>query len=114
MEFGEGETLENLIKRSGHLEAKLAMEIVSQVAAGLAAVHKQQLVHRDIKPSNIMVSLEEGGAVTAKVIDLGLAKALSEPGAQTAISTPGDFAGTPEFARPEQFAGAGAGRRSDR
>jgi Protein kinase domain len=57
MEFVEGETLENLIKRSGHLEAKLALEIVSQVTAGLAAVHKQKLVHRDIKPSNIMVSL---------------------------------------------------------
>src|SRR5262249_11741242 len=72
MEFVEGETLENLIKRSGRLEAKLALEIVTQVAAGLAAIHKQKLIHRDIKPSNIMVSLEEGGAVTAKIIDLGL------------------------------------------
>ena len=61
MEFVDGETLENLIKRSDHLEAKLVLEIVSQVASGLAAVHKQKLVHRDIKPSNIMVSLEEGG-----------------------------------------------------
>ena len=113
MEFVDGETLENLIKRSGHLEAKLALEIVSQVASGLAAVHKQKLVHRDIKPSNIMVSLEEGGAVTAKIIDLGLAKTLSEPGAQTAISTPGGFAGTPEFASPEQFAGVQVDIRSD-
>src|SRR5262249_13810953 len=55
MEFVEGETLENLIKRLGRLEAKLALEIASQVAAGLLAVHKQKLVHRDIKPSNIMV-----------------------------------------------------------
>ena len=94
-------SLENLIKRSGQLEVKLALEIATQVAAGLAAVHKQKLVHRDIKPSNIMVSLEEGGAVTAKIIDLGLAKSLDEPGAQTAISTPGAFAGTPEFASPE-------------
>ena len=78
MEFVEGETLENLIKRSGRLEVKLALEIATQVAAGLAAVHKQNLVHRDIKPSNIMVSLEEGGAVTAKIIDLGLAKAVNE------------------------------------
>ena len=62
MEFVEGETLENLIKRSGRLEVKLALEIATQVAAGLAAVHKQNLVHRDIKPSNIMVSLEEGGS----------------------------------------------------
>jgi serine/threonine protein kinase len=37
-------------------------------------VHKQKLIHRDIKPSNIMVSLEEGDAVTVKIIDLGLAK----------------------------------------
>ncbi len=75
MEFVEGETLENLIRRSGRLEVKLALEIATQVAAGLAAVHKQKLVHRDIKPSNIMVSFEEEGAVTAKIIDLGLAKA---------------------------------------
>ena len=61
MEFVAGETLENLIKRSGPLEVKLALEIATQLAASLAAVHKQKLVQRDIKPSNIMVSLEEGG-----------------------------------------------------
>src|ERR1700676_2104687 len=94
MEFVEGETLENLIRRSGRVEVKLALEIAAQVAAGLAAIHKQKLVHRDIKPSNIMVSLEEGGAVIAKIIDLGLAKVVNEPGSQTAISMPGGFAGT--------------------
>ena len=78
MEFVEGETLQNLIKRSGRLEVKLALEIATQVAAGLAAVHKQNLVHRDIKPSNIMVSLAQGGAVTVKIIDLGLADKLLE------------------------------------
>jgi serine/threonine protein kinase len=113
MEFVEGETLGNLIGRSGLLEVKLAPEIAMQVAAGLAAVHKRNLVHRDIKPSNIMVSLEEGGGVTAKIIDLRLVKSLDEPGVQTAISTPGAFAGTPEFASPEQFAGIGADIRSD-
>ena len=113
MEFVEGETLENLIKRSGRLEVKLALEIATQVAAGLAAVHKQKLVHRDIKPSNIMVSLEEGGAVTAKIIDLGLAKPAPDAPAEAAISTPGAFAGTPEFASPEQFAGVGVDIRSD-
>jgi serine/threonine protein kinase len=113
MEFVEGETLENLIKRSGRLEVKLALEIATQVAAGLAAVHKQKLVHRDIKPSNIMVCLEDGGAVMAKIIDLGLAKSVNEPGSQSAISTPGGFAGTPEFASPEQFAGVGVDIRSD-
>ncbi|MBV9106025.1 MAG: protein kinase [Verrucomicrobia bacterium] len=114
MEFVEGETLERLIRRSGPLEAKLALDIATQVAAGLAAVHKQKLVHRDIKPGNIMVSMEDGGAVAVKIIDLGLAKAVDEtPGSQSEISTPGGFAGTPEFASPEQFAGVPVDIRSD-
>jgi serine/threonine protein kinase len=113
MEFVEGETLENLIKRSGKLEVRAALEIATQVAAGLAAVHKQKLVHRNIKPSNSMVSLEDGCAVTVKIIDLGLAKAMNEPSAQRAISTPGGFAGTPEYASPEQFAGVAVDIRSD-
>src|SRR6476646_4323791 len=113
MEFVEGQTLEKLIKRSGRLEAKLALEIATQVAAGLAAIHKQKLVHRDIKPGNIMVSLEEGGAVTVKIIDLGLAKPAPDAPAEAAISMPGAFAGTPEFASPEQFAGVSVDIRSD-
>src|SRR5580698_5767931 len=113
MEFVAGETLEKLIKRSDRLEVKLALEIATQVAGGLAAVHKQNLVHRDIKPSNIMVSVEEGDAPTTKIIDLGLAKAVNKPASQTAISMPGVFVGTPAFASPEQFAGIQVDIRSD-
>src|SRR6201984_3157604 len=86
MEFVEGETLENLIKRSGRLEVKLALEIATQAAAGLAAVHKQKLVHRDIKPSNIMVGVEEGSTITAKIIDLGLAKPAPDAPSEAEIS----------------------------
>ena len=46
MEFVEGQTLEGLIRRSGRLEVKLALEITTQVVAGLAAVHEQNFVHR--------------------------------------------------------------------
>jgi len=113
MEFVEGETLEKLIKRSGRLEVKLALEIATQVAAGLAAVHEQRLVHRDIKPTNIMVRLREQGGVTAKMIDLGLAKTVDESASAAGISLPGAFAGTPEFASPEQFAGVPVDIRSD-
>ena len=113
MEFVEGETLENLIERSGRLEAELALEIVGQVAAGLAAVHEQNLVHRDIKPTNIMVRLKGERSVTAKIIDLGLAKTLDASASEPGISSPGAFAGTPEFASPEQFAGVGVDIRSD-
>src|ERR1700737_2363409 len=113
MEFVEGETLENLIKRSGRLDVKLALEIAMQVAAGFAAIHEQNLVHRDIKPKNIMVRLKQERNVTAKIIDLGLEKTLDKSAFKAGISTPGAFAGTPEFASPEQFAGVGVDIRSD-
>jgi serine/threonine protein kinase/predicted ATPase len=113
MEFVEGETLDHLIKRSGRVEVKLAMEITTQIAAGLVAVHKQKLVHRDIKPSNIMVSFEEGTEPAVKIIDLGLAKFTTDLPAEAAISLPGEFAGTPAFASPEQFAGVPVDIRSD-
>jgi tetratricopeptide (TPR) repeat protein len=113
MEFVEGENLEKFINRSGRLPLNLALEIAAQVAAGLAAIHKEKFVHRDVKPSNIMVSFREEASMTAKLIDLGLVKSFEEPGAQTAISTPGAFTGTPEFASPEQFAGVAVDIRSD-
>jgi serine/threonine protein kinase len=113
MEFVEGETLDHLVKRSGRLDVKLALEIAVEVAAGLAAVHEQNLVHRDIKPTNIMVRLNEQGSVTAKIIDLGLAKTLDDSASEAGISSPGAFVGTPEFASPEQFGGVGVDIRSD-
>jgi serine/threonine protein kinase len=113
MEFVEGETLENLIKRSGRLDVKLALEIATQVAGGLVAINEQNLVHRDIKPTNIMAKLKEEQAVAAKIIDLGLAKTPRESASEARISSPGTFVGTPEFASPEQFAGVGVDIRSD-
>jgi serine/threonine protein kinase len=113
MEFVEGETLERFLERAGRLDVKLALEITTQVARGLAAIHKRKLVHRDIKPSNIMVLVEEESVVTAKIIDLGLSKPATDAPAEAAISTPGAFAGTPEFASPEQFAGVSVDIRSD-
>ena len=111
MEFVDGEPLEELIRRSVRLEPKLALQILTQVVSGLSAVHKQNLVHRDIKPSNIIVSLDDG--TIAKIIDLGLAKAVAGSESETTVSTPGSFAGTPEFASPEQFAGVAVDIRSD-
>jgi serine/threonine protein kinase/Flp pilus assembly protein TadD len=109
MEFVDGETLEALIHRRGRLEIDLAVEILTQVAAGLTAIHKQHLVHRDIKPSNIMVTWEEGRLENVKIIDLGLAKGVTDD----TLSIAGSFIGTPTYASPEQFAGLGTDIRSD-
>ena len=113
MEFVDGEALDKVIRRSDRLEPAAALQVVTLVAAGLETIDKQHLVHRDIKPSNIMVSLEGNKIVSVKIIDLGLAKGAAEDEAISAISTQGSFAGTPQYASPEQFAGIGADIRSD-
>ncbi|MBV8275413.1 MAG: serine/threonine protein kinase, partial [Verrucomicrobia bacterium] len=97
MEFVEGETLEKIIRRSGPLEVKLALEIATQVAAGLAAVHEQNLVHRDIKPTNIMVRLREEGGVATKIIDLGLAKTLMNRLLKRGFHRPGHLSARPSL-----------------
>jgi eukaryotic-like serine/threonine-protein kinase len=109
MEFVDGETLQTLVRRRARLEVELALEIVTQVAAGLTAIHKQHLVHRDVKPSNIMLSWEEDRLENVKIIDLGLAKGVTED----SLSMAGGFVGTPAYASPEQFAGFGTDTRSD-
>jgi serine/threonine protein kinase/Tfp pilus assembly protein PilF len=113
MESVDGESLDQVIRRSGRLEPSIALTVVTLVAAGLEAIHRQSLVHRDIKPSNIMISLQGAKIVNAKIIDLGLAKGAAEDDAISAISSQGTFAGTPQYASPEQFAGIGADIRSD-
>jgi serine/threonine-protein kinase len=113
MEFLDGKTVRELIEHFNRLEPSLAIEIVKQVAAGLVAVEKQNLVHRDIKPSNIMVSLEDGRLQGVKIIDLGLAKPVNQMAETASMSVPGSFAGTPGYASPEQFSGLGADIRSD-
>jgi serine/threonine protein kinase len=110
MEFVHGETLEKLMRSSGRLAIDVALEVVAQVAAGLAAIEKQGLVHRDIKPTNIMVLWQESCLECVKIIDLGLAKGVTE---ENTISVPGSLVGTPAYASPEQFAGAAIDIRSD-
>jgi serine/threonine protein kinase/tetratricopeptide (TPR) repeat protein len=113
MEFVEGETLDQLIKRRGPLPVALAVDIVDQVAAALEAAYKEQIVHRDIKPGNILLRFNDDGSVNVKVIDFGLAKATSNLQFEPGLSTPGSFAGTALFASPEQCVGGEVDTRSD-
>jgi tetratricopeptide (TPR) repeat protein len=112
MEFVPGETLDHILGRTGRLAVQDALEIVAQIANGLCAIQKKNLIHRDLKPSNIMVNREGGAIESVKIIDLGLAKSLDESESK-ALSIPGSFAGTPAYASPEQFSGVGLDIRSD-
>jgi TolB-like protein/predicted Ser/Thr protein kinase len=114
MELIEGETLDSLVRRDGPLSLEIALEIAIQVTRALIAAAERDLVHRDLKPDNIMVtrSLSSPGKVEVKVIDFGLAKAVSAVAGEMDL-THGQFVGTPFFASPEQFAGGPIDARAD-
>src|SRR5262245_61066596 len=104
MELVEGETLEARVRKDGPLNAKLILEIATQITRALMAAAAQGLVHRDLKPGNIMLTGGDGDTPEpeVKVIDFGLAKAIADAGGELDL-THGAFVGTPNFASPEQF-----------
>ena len=107
MELVKGETLEARVRRDGPMPLALALEVIEQAARALAAAEACGVVHRDIKPSNIMLESDASDVLRVKLIDYGVAKVMGpqvEPGLE---QTQAGFIGTPAFASPEQFAGAG-------
>jgi len=97
MEYIEGESLHQLLKQRSKLEAAEAVDIMEQVAAGLAAAHREGIIHRDLKPGNIMC--DANGRVV--VMDFGLARTLSGDG----MTQTGAMLGTIEYMSPEQAQG---------
>ncbi|MHC4539153.1 MAG: protein kinase domain-containing protein [Planctomycetota bacterium] len=85
---------------------KLAIEerlrLFLQVCEAVQHAHQKGIIHRDIKPSNIQVSIH-GEQVVPKVIDFGVAKAITQPLTErTLVTEQGQFVGTPEYMSPEQ------------
>jgi Tol biopolymer transport system component len=120
-EFVKGRTLRRLIKdKESALDTARALEIVCQVASGLAAAHAEGIIHRDIKPENIIVRAD--GYV--KVLDFGLAKltepapapasqAAEEPTVSNVKTASGAVLGTISYMSPEQLRGHDVDARSD-
>ncbi len=107
MELVKGETLEARVRRNGPMPLASALEVIEQAARALAAAEACGVVHRDIKPSNIMLESDPSGELTVKLIDYGVAKVMGPQAELGAEQTQAGFIGTPAFASPEQFAGAG-------
>lgn len=102
-----GESLRRYLARLGPPPLAEALAWAEQLAAGLAAIHAQNVVHRDVKPENVMLSPADAHAV-ALWVDFGLARVdLSE------TRSPGLLQGTPGYAAPELARGAVASRASD-
>jgi serine/threonine protein kinase len=105
MEFLQGCELRDLLRERGNLPVDQVLDIVAQVAQGLAYAHEHEIVHRDIKPSNIMV-IRDGHV---KITDFGIARMAS-----SAVRTQtGMVLGSPKYMSPEQVLGKVIDQRSD-
>jgi serine/threonine protein kinase len=111
MEYLDGETLEDVLRRRGKLPPAEAVRLLHQALLGLQHIHEQGMIHRDLKPANLMLigaEPESTQRATVKVMDIGLGKALFDDG--TPPGTPGNFdltnegslLGTPQYMAPEQ------------
>jgi serine/threonine-protein kinase len=106
MELVEGRSLRDVLKSSGALLPRRAIEIAAEVAAALSVAHRSGLVHRDIKPGNILLSTDG----TVKVTDFGIARAWDD---SQELTRTGAVMGTATYFSPEQAQGAPADERSD-
>lgn len=111
-EWIDGDTLRERIER-GPIPLETVLDVVSGIAAALAAAHKVGIIHRDIKPENVMI--RNDGLV--KVLDFGLAK-LTESvwhasDGSHQLTEPGLVMGTVEYMSPEQLKGADVDARTD-
>ena len=111
MEYIEGETLAQLLTRTGPLALPRVGDLARQIGEGLRAAHQLGIVHRDLKPDNILVSVDADGIERVKLVDFGIAKVTGEQG-QT-LTTAGVSVGTPEYMSPEQLAGSDIDFRTD-
>lgn len=101
MEYVDGESLRELITRTGPVPVERALEMVSDLASALEAAHRRDVVHRDVKPENILVERETGRVLLA---DFGVARALAQPSHHTGT---GFIVGSPRYMSPEQIDGVG-------
>jgi serine/threonine protein kinase len=106
MEYVEGETLSELIRRAGRLDEQRAADLGWQAADALAAAHSAGIVHRDVKPSNILVATADG---QAKLTDFGIARSQTD----ASLTQTGLVTGSPAYLAPEVASGSTATAASD-
>lgn len=111
MEFVQGVTLADLIKKESHLPVNKAIEIFIQICSGLQLAHANNIVHRDLKPSNIMLADNpDNGGQEAKILDFGVAKLDQVSQKLTSTSA---IIGSPLYMSPEQASALDIDLRSD-
>lgn len=105
-EYLEGENLKQLLRRTGPLPTRRALELASQIADALSFAHGHGIVHRDVKPQNVLLNGDE----QAKVTDFGIARSVD---VQQGLTQTGTVLGTSDYIAPEQARGRQVDAQSD-
>lgn len=105
MEYVEGKTLKQLLKKRGSLTLSESIDIILQLTDGIAHAHDSYIIHRDLKPQNIMIQ-DDGGI---KITDFGIAMALNS----TQLTQTNSVMGSVHYLPPEQATGKGSTIKSD-
>lgn len=105
MEYVEGKTLKQLLKKRGNLTLSESIDIMLQLTDGMAHAHDSYIIHRDLKPQNIMI--QDDGQV--KITDFGIAMALNS----TQLTQTNSVMGSVHYLPPEQANGKGSTTKSD-
>ena len=105
MEYVDGKTLKQLIKKRGNLTLSEAIDIMLQLTDGMSHAHDSYIIHRDLKPQNIMI--KDDGQI--KITDFGIAMALNS----TQLTQTNSVMGSVHYLPPEQASGKGSTIKSD-
>jgi serine/threonine protein kinase len=114
MDFLDGISLGDLIKRDKQVNLQEAVDIFKQIAGALDYAHQKGVVHRDLKPNNIVLMEDSSARFTVKLVDFGIAKLLPVEDAEVKpVTGAGEIFGSPLYMSPEQCMDQELDNRSD-
>jgi eukaryotic-like serine/threonine-protein kinase len=114
MEFADGPTLGQLLD-AGPMPGRRMLNLAKQLCDGLHHAHEHGLIHRDFKPDNVIVERGDYGEETPRILDFGIAIALTDlsAGERARLTTEGMVLGTPHYMAPEHVTGESFDHRID-
>lgn len=111
MEYVDGVTLKNVLKRDGAFDADHVLSILHRLTDGLIAIHRAGIVHRDLNSGNIML-IESDTGYSIKILDFGIARR-EMPLSESSLTRKDAILGNPLYMSPEQARGEVVDERSD-
>ncbi len=113
MDYIDGESLSNVVKADGALQATRALHLFQQICEALVHAHEKGVIHRDVKPANVIVS-KLNDVETARIVDFGIAKILPVSNRETHnLTETRQVFGSPHYMSPEHCLGFKMDERSD-